>query len=44
MKIALQVGLNVAYKRGVDSYYKNVIDGLAEKPGANDYRVFSHFF
>lgn len=44
MEIVLNVGLNVAGKRGIDSYMGNLVEWLAELDARNRYLVFSYFF
>ncbi len=44
LSIALEIGLNADFKRGIDYYVDNMIDGLAEADRRNRYTLFSYFF
>ena len=42
--IALEIGLNVAGARGIDAYYRGLLNGLARVDQENRYLVFAHFW
>lgn len=44
LSIVLETGLNADFKRGIDYYVDNVVDGLAEVDRANEYTLFSYFW
>jgi glycosyltransferase involved in cell wall biosynthesis len=44
MLIVLEIGLNVAGKRGIDLYMGNMIEALGEVDRKNQYVLFTYFF
>lgn len=44
LEIVLEIGLNVAAKRGIDYYMANVVEALAEIDSRNRYMLFTYFF
>lgn len=44
LEILLEIGLNVAGKRGIDYYVANVIEALSEMDSRNRYTIFTYFF
>jgi glycosyltransferase involved in cell wall biosynthesis len=42
--VVLECGFNADFKRGIDYYVDNMIDGLAEADRKNRYVLFSYFF
>ena len=44
MNIALEIGLNVDGKRGIDAYFHGIVHGLADIDLVNRYYLFTYFF
>lgn len=44
LSVAIEVGLNADFKRGIDYYVDNVVEGLSEVDRRNRYTLFSYFF
>src|SRR5271166_3017085 len=44
IRIALEVGLNVEGPRGIDAYFRGLIQGLARVDHRNQYLLFSYFY
>jgi glycosyltransferase involved in cell wall biosynthesis len=44
LSIVLETGLNADFKRGIDYYVENMVDGLTQADRRNRYTLFSYFF
>lgn len=44
VSVVLDIGLNAEFRRGIDYYVDNVVDGLAEADPRNRYVLLSYFF